>query len=323
MNFVPLDLSSRDDLNSLSGLASAVPGDWQRVYGSSNNSDLQMMINQLPPGKTLRDKFVFGLYDDSKLVACLDLIRGYPYPHIAFLGLLIVDESSQRQRLGSMIVNRAEEIAARWSGVKRMRLAVAVTNSDVLAFWEKMGFSHTGERSYSREGAVAIECLIIDKEIQLTRSRYSMRCQLNHVLPVASSHARCIQHSDAPALGRLMVESYRGTIEDEGENLSQYTTEMQDTLSGVWGRYLPEASFCLEIDGRITAATMITLWKERPLLAQCMTSPHHQSRGIATALIYKSMNALVAEGWEELTLGVTRGNHNAERLYRRLGFVEI
>ncbi|MGZ3656602.1 MAG: tetratricopeptide repeat protein [Bdellovibrionota bacterium] len=125
----------------------------------------------------------------------------------------------------------------------------------------------------------------------------------------------------APALARLMDNAYRGTIDHEGETLAQCEEEMRGTIGGKYGPFLANASFVnITGDQTAAAASMITLWKELPLLAFSMSDPAHQGRGLAGALIRKSMFALKESGYEALYLVVTEGNVPAERLYRKLGF---
>jgi RimJ/RimL family protein N-acetyltransferase len=104
--------------------------------------------------------------------------------------------------------------------------------------------------------------------------------RLFEVTPATIDHARALAH--------LMDISYTGTIDHEGE---------------------------------VAASTsLITLWKDHPLLAFSMTAPQYQGRGLAGFLICKSLFALKLAGYSELYLVVTEGNTPAEKLYRKIGF---
>jgi len=92
-----------------------------------------------PPGKTLEDKFFGAYWLDDRLVGCADLIRGYPEPHIAYLGLLLFAQSCQGQGLGVRALAQLVEMARSW-GCSLMRLAVIETNLRALAFWQREGF---------------------------------------------------------------------------------------------------------------------------------------------------------------------------------------
>lgn len=124
----------------------------------------------------------------------------------------------------------------------------------------------------------------------------------------------------AKALAQLLEVSYRGTIEHEGETPEQCFDEMKGTIEGKYGPIISEASF-VSLQGSIAkSASLITLWKDFPLLAFSMTDPAYQGRGLAGLLIRKSMFALKAAGYKVLYLVVTEGNTPAVKLYRRLGF---
>ena len=55
---------------------------------------------EAPPEKEPKDKFLGGYWKEGALVGCTDLIRGYPEPDIACLGLLLLSEAHQGQGLG-------------------------------------------------------------------------------------------------------------------------------------------------------------------------------------------------------------------------------
>ena len=137
----------------------------------------------------------------------------------------------------------------------------------------------------------------------------------------ANDHTSCVpaQLSHAGDLGHLMHRAYKGTIDDENETLEQCIQEMRDTLAGKYGPLIDAASFVTFSDGRIVSASIITFWKDEPLLAYSMTDPDYQRRGLAGSLIEKSIEALRATSMPHLFLVVTEGNP-AQKLYARLGF---
>ncbi|MBI4030431.1 MAG: GNAT family N-acetyltransferase [Proteobacteria bacterium] len=123
----------------------------------------------------------------------------------------------------------------------------------------------------------------------------------------------------AEAIGLLMKRAYEGTIDDEGETLDQCIQEIRDTIAGKYGPFLKDASFIACFEDRIVSASLVTMWKGKPLLAYSMTDPDCQRCGLAGSLIRMSLNALADAGISELFLVVTVGNH-AQNLYSRLGF---
>ena len=133
---------------------------------------------------------------------------------------------------------------------------------------------------------------------------------------------RNVTVGDAVALGELMLEAYRGTVDYEGETLEETISEVRDTLNGKYGPLLEKASFVIEEKGRILSASLVTWWKETnsPLLAFTMTDSASQGKGMATYLLELSINALLVLGYEELSLVVTESNNPARHLYEKMGF---
>lgn len=78
------------------------------------------------------------------LVGLVDLAAGYPSDHTVFLGLLAVVENRQRSGIGRAAYEAVEAFAFRELNARKMRLAVVESNP-VSGFWQKMGFSETGE----------------------------------------------------------------------------------------------------------------------------------------------------------------------------------
>ena len=137
---------------------------------------------------------------------------------------------------------------------------------------------------------------------------------------------RLLEPADAPALARLMFDAYKGTVDDEGEPLEGAVAEVRKTFEGGYGPMVWGASFAIpsaEDPGVLDSASVVTLWRDEPLLAFSMTRPEAKRRGLAAALIRASAQSLARLGHGRLVLVVTVGNSAAERLYEKLGFQEI
>jgi RimJ/RimL family protein N-acetyltransferase len=132
--------------------------------------------------------------------------------------------------------------------------------------------------------------------------------------------ARAPTPADADALAALMVDAYRGTIDDDGETPDDAREAVQDLFDGDFGALQWAVSEVVERDGRVVAATLITRWEERPFVAFTMTAPGHQRQGLARAGLVRAINRLAAAGETVLRLMVTQGNTRAEALYESLGF---
>ena len=104
-------------------------------------------MRALPLGKSMDDKYYVGFFEESKLVAIMDLILGYPEVNIAFIGLFMMNPQHQGKGIGSQIMdgvigclkeNKYEEI----------RLGVDKGNPQSYAFWTKNGFAPVEEKTY-------------------------------------------------------------------------------------------------------------------------------------------------------------------------------
>ncbi len=131
-----------------------------------------------------------------------------------------------------------------------------------------------------------------------------------------------ITHNDADLLGSLMFESYHNTIDDEGETPAEATEEIQQTLSGKYGPILETCSFLVEEQDRALSATIVSWWQgvQHPFLLFAMTDPQAQRQGLSRFLLKRSINALLAAGYSDLSLAVTIGNIPAQKLYESIGF---
>jgi ribosomal protein S18 acetylase RimI-like enzyme len=146
---------------------------------------------------------------------------------------------------------------------------------------------------------------------------------------VAAEHERVVWRplveSDASSLAELMLAAFRGTPDDEGEDLDQALDEVRRTFAGASGSMLWNASFVVEDEAArpaLLSASVITFWHDRPLLSFSVTHPRAMRRGLATALIRQSACTLARQGHTRLDLFVTCGNAPAERLYDKLGFLD-
>ena len=133
---------------------------------------------------------------------------------------------------------------------------------------------------------------------------------------------RLLVEADIPVLGRLMLESFRGTPDDEGEELPDAIAEVSRTFDGAYGRFMTDCSPAVENDGAIISVCLVTLIEEHglPFVTFSMTHPAHRRRGLAAFLLTEAGNRLLDHGHEEVALVVTEANLPAMRMYEHLGF---
>ncbi len=93
----------------------------------------------------------------------------------------------------------------------------------------------------------------------MIRNRLEMKLALKLLPSRINRPARPVLPDDAPALAQLMLDAYRGTIDDEGETGEEALAEFNAMLDGKYGPWLADASFVVELEGRVNAACVITL----------------------------------------------------------------
>ena len=77
----------------------------------------------------------------------MDLIRDYPDPGTAYIGLFMVDTDFQGRGVGSGIIEECAG-ALKKMEYKKLRLAVDRGNPQSSHFWRKNGFAVTHEGTY-------------------------------------------------------------------------------------------------------------------------------------------------------------------------------
>lgn len=99
-----------------------------------------------PSNVSSNDKIVFGIYNsrDHSLVGVIDIVMRYTGPDILTLGLLVIEPTLRRMRIGETAEKLLEDWA-RSNNFSRIRLGVLFGNDKGLSFWHKVGYKETGE----------------------------------------------------------------------------------------------------------------------------------------------------------------------------------
>ena len=101
-------------------------------------------MKALPPNKGYEDKHYIGFFQDTALLAVMDLIENYPWQKTAMIGFFAVNTDFQGRGLGSAILGEVLPVLARL-GFEKARLGIDKGNPQSRAFWTKNGFQWTGE----------------------------------------------------------------------------------------------------------------------------------------------------------------------------------
>lgn len=148
--------ASADFLHLVSGLAPSA-------------GDVDGFFKDLPPGKGYDDKFSLGIYaaedEGGRLIGCADLVRGFPDPQTAYIGLLLLEPSARGRGLGAAAFEAIEAQASAWPGTRYLRLGVVATTPVAQVFWARMGFAPTGIVKPHQLGVVESTVAVYAKRI--------------------------------------------------------------------------------------------------------------------------------------------------------------
>ena len=100
-------------------------------------------MKALPSNKEAFDKYYVGYYDEDKLIAVMDLIRGFPNDRTAFIGFFMTDISVQGKGIGSEIIHELCAYLKEY-GFSSIRLGWVRGNPQAEHFWHKNGFTEAG-----------------------------------------------------------------------------------------------------------------------------------------------------------------------------------
>lgn len=155
MRLRPLDAR---DLPAVKALLDADPEYARRVTGADPPPDgATDLLFDRPPNLEPDRKVVLGAIDDRGLAAVLDILRGWPEPSVAHVGLLQVHAGRQHQGIG----RRAHDlllgwIAATWPEIRTLRAAIVATNAEAAdPFWTALGYRPTEAPKPYSAGATA------------------------------------------------------------------------------------------------------------------------------------------------------------------------
>ncbi|SFG41532.1 Acetyltransferase (GNAT) family protein [Desulfotomaculum arcticum] len=113
----------------------------ERIPDSNCGNEI---LNELPPNKAKKDKLVLGVYNDcARLIAVIDIIRGYKIEDEWTIGLMIIDPDERGKGLGEQINDFIKKIALE-SKAAILRLGVVEGNHRAYKFWTNIGYKEVG-----------------------------------------------------------------------------------------------------------------------------------------------------------------------------------
>ncbi|MGH3854440.1 MAG: GNAT family N-acetyltransferase [Pseudonocardiaceae bacterium] len=98
------------ELGGLQRALEGAPTYAERVSGHQPAADAATrLLSALPAGMTYDSKYVYGfMIDGPQMIGCVDIIRGWPEPGTALIGLLLLREKDQGRGLGRSVYELVE-----------------------------------------------------------------------------------------------------------------------------------------------------------------------------------------------------------------------
>ncbi|WP_405070563.1 GNAT family N-acetyltransferase [Kribbella sp. NBC_01510] len=156
------------DVDGLQELIESDPGYTERITGyPPGPADAQSLLMMRPEGLPEEGKVVLGAFVTNRLVAVVDLLRGYPNDHTAFIGLLEVHWNHQGSGLGRATYEEVQRyVETSWPEVRTIRLAIVDTNARIATgFWLRQGFTATGEERPYRYDKLESTARLYEKQL--------------------------------------------------------------------------------------------------------------------------------------------------------------
>lgn len=114
------------------------------MYSKVTLDSVQYDMTNFPPNKTIDDKYFLGYFENQRLIAIMDLILDYPEKETLWIGLFMVDHSSQHTGIGSNIIQELLNYLST-TIFSKIQLGYIASNEQSKKFWEKQGFVPTGK----------------------------------------------------------------------------------------------------------------------------------------------------------------------------------
>lgn len=157
-------LSGEDEI-AVQGLCERCSDFFELIEGKTPEKDAgHGILFDLPPGKELKDKYVFGVYKEDILIAVIDIIKDYKATGEWIIGLLMIDPSDRRNGLGRKLHDLIKTWVSEELG-KTLIIGVVEENQRGYKFWRKMGYFEVNrvKRTYgNKEHTVIVMNLLIN-----------------------------------------------------------------------------------------------------------------------------------------------------------------
>jgi L-amino acid N-acyltransferase YncA len=151
----------------------------------------------------------------------------------------------------------------------------------------------------------------------MTRTRSEYRLSPVTVEPPSAERVtRRVLDNDRDELAALMLDAYRGTIDDEGEDLDDALTAVDRYLAGMEH----EHSFVVTEDDRVVAMAFVTVVDGVHYVDPIVVAADRKRAGLGRDAVRMLLESLGNAGVTEVGATITDSNTASERLFLGLGF---
>ena len=120
---------------------------------------------------------------------------------------------------------------------------------------------------------------------------------------------------DRDGLAQLMLDAYRGSVDDEGETFEEACQAIDFSLQ----RCERPHSFVLKRGATPIAMSLVLNVREVHYIDPVAVSADHKRAGLGRQLVEASLASLADSGVHEVGATITDGNVPSEKLFTRLG----
>lgn len=133
------------------------------------------------------------------------------------------------------------------------------------------------------------------------------------------------RESDLGELAELMLDSYRGTIDYDGETIREALSEVKSYFDRKDLTPLLSCSYVAVVASHLVSACLISKLKKRadPLVSYVMTRAEFKGKGLASMVLTKALESISAAENTGVRGFVTEGNTPSERMLLALGFERL
>jgi L-amino acid N-acyltransferase YncA len=148
-----------------------------------------------------------------------------------------------------------------------------------------------------------------------TRSEYRLR---PIVAEPSAAHrvTRRVLGTDREVLAALMLDAYRGTIDDEGEDTDDALEAVDSYMSGM----AAEHSFVVTEDGSVVAMAFVSIYDGIHYVNPIVVASDRKRAGVGRDAVAMILGSLSTAGVAEVGATITDGNTASEGLFLSLGF---